>query len=72
MLEQDLDGRQLQTNHWAVIKDESQSLRGGAIRGQKVLKISTFYPIYDNEWVSPVQVILKKGTFTVAHNDDDQ
>jgi hypothetical protein len=35
----------------------------------KLLKAEVIYPISDNEWVSPVQVVLKKGGMTVIHNE---
>jgi hypothetical protein len=31
----------------------------------KLLKTEVIYPIFDSEWVSPVQVVLKKGGRTV-------
>jgi hypothetical protein len=35
----------------------------------KLLKARVIYPISDSEWVSPVQVVLKKGGVTVIHNE---
>jgi hypothetical protein len=34
----------------------------------KLLKAGVIYPISDSEWVSPVQVVLKKRGMTVIHN----
>jgi hypothetical protein len=34
----------------------------------KLLKAGVIYPISDTEWVSPVQVVLKKGGMTVIRN----
>jgi hypothetical protein len=34
----------------------------------KLLKAGVIYPISDSEWVSPVQVMLKKRGMTVIHN----
>jgi hypothetical protein len=34
----------------------------------KPLKAGVIYPVSDSEWVSPVQVVLKKGGMTVIHN----
>jgi hypothetical protein len=33
------------------------------------LKVGVIYPISDSEWVSPVQVLLKKGRMTVIRNE---
>jgi hypothetical protein len=35
----------------------------------KLLKAGVTYPISDSEWVSPVQVVPKKGGMTVIHNE---
>jgi hypothetical protein len=35
----------------------------------KLLKAGIIYPISDSEWVSPVQVVSKKGGMTVIHNE---
>jgi hypothetical protein len=35
----------------------------------KLLKAGVIYPISDSEWVSPVQVVPKKGGITVIHNE---
>jgi hypothetical protein len=34
----------------------------------KLLKAGVIYPISDSEWVSPVQVVPKKGGMTVIRN----
>jgi hypothetical protein len=38
----------------------------------KRLKVGVIYPISDNEWVSPVQVVLKKGGMTVIWNEKNE
>lgn len=41
----------------------------------KVLKffdVGIIYPITDNKWVSPTQVVLKKSKITVIWNDDGE
>jgi hypothetical protein len=38
----------------------------------KLLKVRVIYPIFDNEWVSPVQVVLKKGGMTVIRNEKNE
>jgi hypothetical protein len=38
----------------------------------KLLKARVIYPISDSEWVSPVQVVLKKGGMTVVHNEKNE
>jgi hypothetical protein len=38
----------------------------------KPLKAGVIYPISDSEWVSPVQVVLKKGGMTVIRNEKNQ
>jgi hypothetical protein len=38
----------------------------------KLLKAGVIYLISDSEWVSPVQVVLKKGGMTVIHNQKNE
>jgi hypothetical protein len=38
----------------------------------KLLKARVIYPISDSEWVSPVQVVLKKGGMTVIWNEKNE
>jgi hypothetical protein len=38
----------------------------------ELLKVGVIYPISDSEWVSPVQVVLKKGGMTVIHNEKNE
>jgi hypothetical protein len=38
----------------------------------KLLKTRVIYPVSDSEWVSPVQVVLKKGGMTVIHNEKNE
>jgi hypothetical protein len=38
----------------------------------KLLKAGVIYPISGSEWVSPVQVVLKKGRMTVIHNEKNE
>jgi hypothetical protein len=38
----------------------------------KLLKTGVIYPISDSEWVSPVQVVLKKGGMTVICNEKNE
>jgi hypothetical protein len=38
----------------------------------KPLKVGVIYPVSDSEWVSPVQVVLKKGGMTVIYNEKNQ
>ena len=38
----------------------------------KLLHTSIIYPIPNSEWVSPVQVVLKKGGMTVVKNDNNE
>jgi hypothetical protein len=35
----------------------------------KLPKVGVIYPIFDSEWVSPVQVVLKNGGMTVIRNE---
>jgi hypothetical protein len=35
----------------------------------KLLKAGVIYPFSDSEWVSPIQVVPKKGGMTVIHNE---
>jgi hypothetical protein len=38
----------------------------------KLLKAGVIYPISDSEWVSPVQVVLKKGGMIVVRNEKNE
>ncbi|XP_019057027.1 PREDICTED: LOW QUALITY PROTEIN: uncharacterized protein LOC104805009 [Tarenaya hassleriana] len=38
----------------------------------KLLDAGIIYPIFDSPWVSPVQVVLKKGGMTVIKNDKNE
>jgi hypothetical protein len=38
----------------------------------KLVKAGVIYPIFDNEWVSPVQVVPKKGGMTVILNEKNE
>jgi hypothetical protein len=38
----------------------------------KLLNVGVIYPISDSEWVSPVQVVLKKGGMTVIRNEENE
>jgi hypothetical protein len=35
----------------------------------KLLKAGVIYPIFDSEWVNPVQVVSKKGGMMVIRNE---
>jgi hypothetical protein len=38
----------------------------------KLLMAGVIYPVSDSEWVSPVQVVTKKGRMTVIHNEKNE
>jgi hypothetical protein len=38
----------------------------------KLLKAGVIYPISDSEWVSPVQVVSKKGGMTIIRNEKNE
>ena len=38
----------------------------------KLLDFNIIFPISDNEWVSPVQCVPKKGGMTVVRNEADE
>jgi len=38
----------------------------------KLLEAGIIYPISDSPWVSPVQVVPKKGGMTVVHNEKNE
>jgi hypothetical protein len=38
----------------------------------KLLKVGDIYPVFDSEWVSPVQVVSKKGGMTVIRNEKNE
>ena len=39
---------------------------------QKLMEVGMIYPISGSVWVSPVQVVPKKGGMTVIHNDKNE
>jgi hypothetical protein len=38
----------------------------------KLLKAGVIYPVFDSEWVSPVQVVPKKGGITIIRNEKNE
>jgi hypothetical protein len=38
----------------------------------KLLKDGVIYPVSNGEWVSPVQVVPKKGGMTIIHNEKNE
>ncbi len=38
----------------------------------KLLDVGVIYPISDSVWVSPVQVVPKKGGMTIVQNDNNE
>jgi hypothetical protein len=38
----------------------------------KLLKPGVIYPVFDSEWVSPVQVVLKKGGMIIIYNEKNE
>ena len=38
----------------------------------KLLHAGIIYPVQDGEWVSPVQVVPKKGGMTVVRNESNK
>jgi hypothetical protein len=38
----------------------------------KLLKAIVIYPVFDSEWASPVQVVLKKDGMTVIRNEKNE
>jgi hypothetical protein len=54
--------RRLNNAMWEVVKKEVL----------KLLNAGVIYPISDSEWVSPVQVVLKKGGMPVIHNEKNE
>jgi hypothetical protein len=38
----------------------------------KLLKTGVIYPVFDSEWVSPVQVVAKKGGMIVIRNEKNE
>jgi hypothetical protein len=38
----------------------------------KLLKAGVIYPISNSEWVSPVQVVPKKGGMTIIRNEENE
>jgi hypothetical protein len=38
----------------------------------KLLKAGAIYPVSDSEWVSPIQVVSKKGRMTVICNEKNE
>lgn len=54
------------------MKAQPHHARSGKRASIKLLDLSIIYPIADSEWVSPVQVVPKKGGFTVVSNDNNE
>jgi ribulose bisphosphate carboxylase small subunit len=40
--------------------------------GIETTQVGVIYPISDSEWVSQVQVVLKKGGMTIIHNENNE
>ena len=38
----------------------------------KLLQVGIIYPIFDSQWVSPIQVVPKKTGLTVTKNEKDE
>jgi hypothetical protein len=38
----------------------------------KLLKVRVIHPAFDSEWVSPIQVVLKKGGMIVIRNEKNE
>jgi hypothetical protein len=38
----------------------------------KLLNARVIYPVFDSEWVSPVQVVLKKGGMIIVSNEKNE
>jgi hypothetical protein len=38
----------------------------------RLLKARVMYHVSDSEWVSPIQVVPKKGGITVVHNEKNE
>jgi hypothetical protein len=38
----------------------------------KLLKAGVIYPVSNSEWVSPVQVVPKKGGMTIVRNEKNE
>jgi hypothetical protein len=47
-------------------------VRGSEERGPKLLHARIIYPVPYSEWVSPVQVVPKKGGMTVIENSKNE
>jgi hypothetical protein len=50
----------------------NNAMREVVKKGLKLLKAGVIYPVLDSEWVSPVQVVLKKGGMIVIHNEKNK
>ena len=54
--------RRLNPHMKKVVKDEEF----------KLLDVGIIYPILDNKWVSPIQVVPKNSGITMVKNEDDE
>ena len=66
---QDNDGGRLQTSQTTPKKAQPINEGRGAKRGVQALEARLIYPISESAWVSPVQVVPKKGGMIVIQNE---
>ena len=62
----------MQTHSSTTEKTQPYSQGGSKERSAKLLDAGIIYPISDSKWVSPVQVVPKKGGMTVVKNDANE
>lgn len=67
---QNFDGKGVYTIYRALGKIKSEDARGLLAEVLKLLDIGIIYPISDNDWVSKVHVVPKKGGITLMPNEN--
>ena len=62
----------LQANHRAPTKIKSSLKQVVRVEVLKLLNVGIIYVISDSSWVSPVQVVPKKGGMIVVQNEKNE
>ena len=62
----------LMENEYTLLVEHQRRLNPAMKEVLKWLHAGFLYAIYDNSWVSPVQVVLKKGDMIMVRNDKNE
>lgn len=72
MYAQDLDIRELQTNHWASTQMNFDNEEVVCVEVLESLNAEIIYAILNSSWVSPIQVVHKKEGMNIVKNDENE